>query len=143
MSVFTPSEIEYLRGQSLGRLATVGPDNQPHVIPVTFWFNAEEDAIDIGGINFAAGKKWRDAQHNPKVTFLVDDSPAPGHARAVEVRGVAELHTTGGEEINPRFPNFADEFFRLRPTRIVSWDLEDEGKLQSAASFRPNARSVR
>ncbi|HZY56614.1 MAG TPA: pyridoxamine 5'-phosphate oxidase family protein [Rubrobacteraceae bacterium] len=60
MSVFTPAEIEYLRGQSLGRLATVGPGDQPHVIPVTFWFNADEYTIDIGGINFAAGKKWRD-----------------------------------------------------------------------------------
>jgi pyridoxamine 5'-phosphate oxidase family protein len=62
MSVFTPAEREYLRSQSLGRLATVGPDLQPHVIPVTFWYNAEEDTIDIGGIDFASGKKWRDAQ---------------------------------------------------------------------------------
>jgi hypothetical protein len=36
------------------------------------------------------------------------------------VRGMAELSTTGGDRINPRFPNFADEWFRLRPTRIVS-----------------------
>ncbi len=143
MSVFTPAEIEYLRGQSLGRLATVGPGDQPHVIPVTFWFNADEYTIDIGGINFAAGKKWRDAQHNPKVTFLVDDTPGPGRARAVEIRGEAELHTTGGKEINPRFPNFAEEFFRIRPTRIVSWGLEEEGGPQSATSFRLNARSVR
>ena len=29
MSVFTPAEIEYLRSQTLGRLATVGPDGSP------------------------------------------------------------------------------------------------------------------
>jgi pyridoxamine 5'-phosphate oxidase family protein len=73
MSVFTPAEIEYLRNQTLGRLATVGPDGQPHMVPLTFSFNAEEDTIDVGGSNFGAIKKWRDAQHNPKVTFLVDD----------------------------------------------------------------------
>ncbi|HZY56615.1 MAG TPA: hypothetical protein VFE09_02315 [Rubrobacteraceae bacterium] len=82
-------------------------------------------------------------QHNPKVTFLVDDTPGPGRARAVEIRGEAELHTTGGKEINPRFPNFAEEFFWIRPTRIVSWGLEEEGGPQSATSFRLNARSVR
>jgi hypothetical protein len=25
---------------------------------------------------------------------------------------------------NPRFPNLADEFFRIEPTRIVSWGTE-------------------
>jgi pyridoxamine 5'-phosphate oxidase family protein len=87
MTHFTDAEIEYLRSHTLGRIATVGPDGQPHIIPVTFHHNADEDTIDVGGINFAAGKKWRDAQRNPKVTFLLDDSPGPGKARAVEVRG--------------------------------------------------------
>lgn len=67
MSVFTPDEIEYLTSQTLARLATVGPDGRPHVIPVTFTFNDEEDAIDVGGIAFAKGKKWRDDSQNQKV----------------------------------------------------------------------------
>lgn len=143
MSVFAPAEREYLQSRTLGRLATVGTDGQPHVVPVTFRYDAEEDTIDIGGIGFASTKKWRDAQHNPKVAFLVDEAPEPGRACAVEVRGEAELHTTGGKEINPRFANiFAEEFFRIRPRRIMSWGLE-EGGPQSGASFRPNARSTR
>ena len=36
MSTFTEKEIEYLRGQPLGRLATVGRDGSPHVVPVGF-----------------------------------------------------------------------------------------------------------
>ncbi len=39
MSSFTPDEIAYLQGQRLGRLATVGPDGQPHVVPVSFRYN--------------------------------------------------------------------------------------------------------
>lgn len=141
MSVFTPAEIDYLRGQTMGRLATVGADGQPHVIPLTFWYNAEEDTIDLGGINFGDGKKWRDAERNPRVTFLIDDVILnPRRARAVEIRGTAELHATGGDRINPRFPNFADQFIRLRPTRIVSWGVEQGGT--DAAGFRLNARSV-
>ena len=134
MSVFTEAEIEYLDSQRLGRMATVGPDGQPHIIPVTFVYNAAEDALDIGGLRFGAGKKWRDAQQNPQVTFLVDDSTGRS-ARAIEVRAIAERHETGGETINPRFPNFAPQFFRLRPHRVVSWGLEDSG-------YQVNARSV-
>ena len=142
MSAFTPPEIQYLTGQGLARLATVGPDGQPHVVPVTFSFNAEEDAIDVGGINFGETKKWRDARQNPLVTFLLDDVLRdPRRARAIEVRGRAEALTSGGGKINPRVPNFAEEFLRIRPTRILSWGLESlDGTLP--ADFRVNSRAV-
>jgi pyridoxamine 5'-phosphate oxidase family protein len=142
MSAFTEPEIQYLTGQGLARLATVGPDGQPHVVPVTFTFNAEEDAIDVGGINFGETKKWRDARQNPLVTFLLDDVLRdPRRARAIEVRGRAEALTSGGGKINPRFPNFAEEFLRIRPTRILSWGLESlDGTLP--ADFRVSSRAV-
>ena len=142
MSAFTQSEIEYLTSQGLARLATVGPDGQPHVVPVTFSFNAEEDAIDVGGVDFGATKKWRDARQNPRVTFLLDDvRPDPRRARAIEVRGRAEALASGGGTINPRFPNFAEEFLRIRPTRILSWGLESlDGTLP--ADFRVSSRAV-
>ena len=142
MSAFTPPEIAYLTSQGLARLATVGPDGQPHVVPVTFIFNAEEDAIDVGGIDFGATKKWRDARQNPRVTFLLDDvRPDPRRARAIEVRGRAEALASGGSGINPRFPNFAEEFLRIRPTRIVSWGLAGADGA-TPDGFRVNARSV-
>ena len=142
MSAFTPTEIDYLKSQGLARLATVGPDGQPHVVPVTFTFNDEEDAIDVGGVGFGETKKWRDAQRNPKVTFLLDDVLRdPRRARALEVRGQAEAVATGGATINPRFPNFAEEFLRIRPTRIVSWGLET-GDGATPAEFRVNSRPV-
>ena len=53
MSVFTDQEIEYLAGQRLGRIATVGPDGQPHVVPTSFLYNAEHDAIDVGGMRMS------------------------------------------------------------------------------------------
>ena len=73
MSVFTAREIEYLQGQPLGRLATAGSDGQPHVVPVSFKYNPESDAIEIGGHEFAKRKKFRDIRDNPKVAFVVDD----------------------------------------------------------------------
>ncbi len=141
MSTFTQEEIEYVRGQTLGRLATVGSDGQPHIAPVTFHHNDEEDAIDVGGVAFGSTKKWRDAKQHRKVTLLVDDVLSnPRRARALEIRGDAEAHETGGETINPRFPKFAPEFIRIRPTRIVSWGLEEGGV--DGRGFSVRARDV-
>lgn len=135
MSVFTEAETAYLREHKLGRLATADAEGQPHAIPVTYFFNEDEDAIDVGGLNFGAGKKWRDVEQNPKVAFLVDDVIGPPRrARAVEIRGEAERHETGGAEINPRFPNFAAQFIRIRPSRIVSWGIERAATAASATA---------
>ena len=138
MSVFTDGEREYLQRTTMGRLATVGRDGRPHVVPLTYHYNAEEDAIDIGGIDFARTKKWRDVQHNQRVTFLVDDA-SPQGAHAVEIRGEAELHETGGEAINPRFPQFKPQFIRLRPRYVVSWGVDGPTDPQN---FLPNGRKV-
>jgi pyridoxamine 5'-phosphate oxidase family protein len=122
MSVFTDEEIEYLESQLLGRLATVGPDGQPHVVPVSFRYNVGLDTIDIGGHDFARRKKYRDVQRNPRVAFLVDDliSVNPWRPRGIEVRGKAEVLTSGGEALGP---GFAPEMFSIRPRRIVSWGI--------------------
>jgi len=120
MNVFTPAEIAYLQGQLLGRLATATPDGQPHAVPVSFRYNAELDTIDIGGHDFARRKKYHDVQRNPRVAFLVDDleSVDPWRPRGIEVRGEAEVLSSGGEALGP---GFAPEMFRVRPRRIVSW----------------------
>jgi pyridoxamine 5'-phosphate oxidase family protein len=135
MSVFSAAEITYLESNTMGRLATIGADGRPHLVPLTYRFNPDEDTIDIGGVDFGTSKKWRDMLQNPHVAFLVDDA-SPAGAHAIEIRGDAEPHFQGGESINSRFPNFKPEFVRVRPHRIVSWGLETAG-------FAPRARTVR
>ena len=46
MSVFTEAELEYLASQRLGRIATVGADGQPHVVPTSFRHNPDHDTIE-------------------------------------------------------------------------------------------------
>jgi PPOX class F420-dependent enzyme/OxyR family protein len=65
--------IEYLGTLRLGRVATAGSAEQPHVVPVSFRYNAEQNSIDIGGCAFATRKKYRDVLANPCVAFVVDD----------------------------------------------------------------------
>jgi pyridoxamine 5'-phosphate oxidase family protein len=122
MSVFSNQELEYLRAQRLGRIATVGPNGQPHVVPVGFRYNLDEDTIDVGGHDFAKRKKFRDVQKNPRVAIVIDDivSVNPWRVRGIEIRGEAEILMNGGKVIGRGFDS---ELFRIKPKRIVSWGI--------------------
>jgi pyridoxamine 5'-phosphate oxidase family protein len=122
MSAFSDAEIAYLGSQRLGRLATVGTDGMPHVVPVAFRYNPDADAIDIGGHDFAKRKKFRDVQRTGVAALVVDDVLPPWEPRAVEVRGEAITLETGGKALMERFD---DPIIRITPRRIVSWGLED------------------
>jgi pyridoxamine 5'-phosphate oxidase family protein len=122
MSVFTDSEIAYLGSQRLGRLATVGHDGMPHVVPIAFRYNPEADSIDVGGHDFAKRKKFRDVRRTGVAALVVDDVLPPWQPRAVEVRGQASTVDTGGKAI---MEGFDDPIIRISPRRIVSWGLED------------------
>ena len=122
MSVFSDAELGYLRSQRLGRLATVGPDGMPHVVPVAFRYNPDADTLDIGGHDFARRKKFRDVKRTGMAALVVDDVLPPWQPRAVEVRGHAVTLDVGGKAINE---GFDDPIIRITPSRIVSWGLED------------------
>jgi pyridoxamine 5'-phosphate oxidase family protein len=129
---FNETEATYLRGQSLGRLATTGPDGGPQTRPVGFRLN-DDGTIDIGGPNLSGSQKFRNAAERPLVSFVVDDmtpadaegAVAPGWGRGVEVRGVAEVLRGVDPPLAPDF--FSREVIRIHPRRIISWHLEAEG----------------
>jgi pyridoxamine 5'-phosphate oxidase family protein len=135
MSVFTSAEVAYLDSQRLGRIATAGSGCQPHVVPVSFRYNPDEDTIDVGGHGFAQRKKYRDVQANPRVAIVIDDlaSIDPWRPRMIEIRGEAEVLLTGGEAFGR---GFDPQMFRIRPRRIISIGLEGDGQ------FVRNARSM-
>jgi pyridoxamine 5'-phosphate oxidase family protein len=126
MSAFTQSELEYLgerRPERLGRIATVGKDGTPHVVPVGWRLDPELDAIEVRGINLARTKKFRDVQRSGRASIVIDDllSTDPWRPRGVEVRGRAEAI----EGDRPRI--------RIHPERIVSWGIESESLNQRHA----------
>lgn len=112
---FTPAEAEYLGGQRLGRLCTLGPDGSPQARPVGFTHNVELGTIDIGGMNMTSSRKWKNVLADPRVSFVVDDlaSVQPWRPRGVEVRGVAEALE-------------ADEIIRIHPQKILAWGIETD-----------------
>jgi pyridoxamine 5'-phosphate oxidase family protein len=124
MTAFSDSELAYLLGtRRLGRLATVGADGTPHVVPVGWSYNREHDSIDVGGHETARTKKYRDVARAGRAAIVVDDlaSTSPWRPRGVEVRGRAEA--LGGQQ----------PLIRIHPDRIVSWGLESEGAATAAA----------
>ena len=123
MSKFTPEEIAYLQSQRLGRLATVSERGEPHVVPVGFRYNPEQDSIDIGGHNIVPTKKYRDAVRYGRVAFVVDDVLPPWKPRMIEVRGTVEGLPEGGKEI---VEAFSPEILRITPTRIISFGLNSD-----------------
>jgi pyridoxamine 5'-phosphate oxidase family protein len=132
MSVFTPAEISYLENQLLARIATTGPDGQPHVVPVSFRYNQDTDTIDVSGHGFVGRKKYRDVQRHPLVAIVLDDlaSTDPWRPRGIEVRGMAAILPTGGEAVGH---GFDPEIFRIRPKRIISWGINDQNPRTSEA----------
>ena len=131
MSVFTGKELDYLAEQRLGRIATVGPDGQPHVVPTSFRYNPEHDAIDVGGLRMSQTKKLRDVQRTGRASIVIDDVLPPWQPRMIEVRGTAAVIPRGGKAFGERFE---DTIVRIQPTRIISFGIDP--------SEMTNARSV-
>jgi pyridoxamine 5'-phosphate oxidase family protein len=132
MSVFTEKEIEYLAEQRLGRIATVGADGQPHVVPTSFRYNPEHDAIDVGGLRMSQTKKVRDVRRSGRATIVVDDVLPPWQPRMIEIRGTAAVVPSGGKALRDAFE---DTIVRITPTRIIAFGID-------SAEQGANARSV-
>src|ERR1700754_1266459 len=131
MGAFTDKELDYLASQRLGRIATVGPDGQPHVVPTSFRYNADHDAIDVGGLRMSQTKKLRDAQRTGRASIVVDDVLPPWQPRMIEVRGTAEILPEGGSAFGE---HFEDTIIRIRPARIISFGVNPGEQAMNARS---------
>ena len=131
MSVFTDKELDYLAGQRLGRIATVGADGQPHVVPTSFRYNPERDAIEVGGLRMSQTKKVRDVRRSGRAAIVVDDVLPPGSPRMIEIRGTAAVLPSGGKALSD---NFEDTIVRITPVRIVAFGIDSADHGASARS---------
>ena len=131
MSTFTQAEIEYMATQKLGRVATVGKNGQPHVVPTSFRYNAEHDAIDVGGLRMSQTKKFRDVQRTGRASIVIDDVLPPWQPRMIEIRGRAETVETGGQVFGPRFE---EAIVRIYPERINSFGIDSRAGVQGRSA---------
>jgi pyridoxamine 5'-phosphate oxidase family protein len=134
--VFTDKELDYLAGQRLGRIATVGADGQPHVVPTSFRYNPDLDAIEVGGLRMSQTKKVRDVRRTGRASIVVDDVLPPWSPRMIEIRGTAEVISSGGKALSD---NFEDTIVRITPVRIIAFGIDSEGYAANARSVTPGS----
>lgn len=128
----------YLAGSVRARVATVGKDGAPHVVPMSY-------VVLDGNITFWAdnvSQKMVNLQRDPRVSVIIDDGMDFQELRGVQVTGTATLHAD--DETNGRiadlFALMAPEEHReaaktmllslaaertavvVHPTRVSSWD---------------------
>ena len=114
MAVFTDSELEYLAGQRLARLATASDEGQPDVSAVGF--SVDGDTVVSSGLDLTKTVRYRHLRANPRATVVVDDlaSVDPWRPRGVKVRGRATLEDDDGK---PRI--------RIVPDTVWSWGINE------------------
>jgi len=122
MSEFTEAERAYIRDvHPMARLATVGGDGMPHVMPIgSYQLDEVTDAIDTMGRDLTTTKKWRDVRRSGRAAIVIDDVLPPFQPRGIEVRGRAEV-------LDGPTP-----MIRIYPERIIGWGLDLVGTLRNA-----------
>ena len=123
--MLSEAETSYLKTQRLARIATVSQTGIPEVSPVGFEFDGKyfwvgSHSQDI----FPTSKRYRNITGgNPHVSIVIDDlvSVNPWRPRGIKVSGTAEIMEHDGIFGKGRY-------FRITPTRSVSWGIEPQVK---------------
>ena len=120
---FTDEEIAYLQSQPLARLATIGADDQPDVVPVGYEFDGT--VLWVGGVGGSVlrTRKFRNIEAGRhKVALVIDDliSFDPFIARGIRIYGEADgpIERTG--MVGPGF------YLRITPSTSWSWNMASE-----------------
>jgi pyridoxamine 5'-phosphate oxidase family protein len=128
---FTAAELAYLKSQPLARIATVGPDGQPDVVPVGFEYDGAY--FYVGGVDPAKTRKVLNVQAgHDQVALVIDDlvSTDPWSPRFVRVYGTAEVVERSGM-FGPSV------YLRITPTTSWSWHLDGRAADHSDDDFAP------
>ena len=140
MGAFSQKELEYLREQLVGRLATVSKKQIPQVTPVGFGVDEDRVYVNIKHTSVKA----RNIRSNPRVSFVVDYFP-PWDGTAQGLNGIlmsgnaelissGELHEKGRYLIEEKYPGYEENFgiredgwskhiLVITPTKVTSWGI--------------------
>lgn len=141
----TPAEAAFLRGERVARLATVGPDGTPHLVPVCYEAvsNAEGAlalyiALDEKPKRVAPGelRRVRNLTANPAVALLIDryDDGDWGRLAFLRIDGQATIlereapeHAPALAALRAKYPQYramaleGRPIIRITPTATRSW----------------------
>ena len=120
---FTDEEIAYLQSQPLARLASIGADDQPDVVPVGYEFDGTVFWVGGVGGSVLETRKFRNIQAGrQKVALVIDDlvSFDPFIARGIRIYGEADGPVERTGMVGPGF------YLRITPSTSWSWNMASE-----------------
>ena len=120
---FTQEELAYLQSQPLARVATIGADGQPDVVPLAFEFDGTSFWVGGSGATVVNTRKFRNIQAgNHQVALVIDDlvSFQPFIARGIRVYGHADRPVQRDGMVGPGI------YTRITPTMSWSWNMAGE-----------------
>ena len=134
MAEMTRDEVNaYLdNGPRWGRLATIGRDGYPHIVPLGYFRLDEHVYVNM------RGQRLVNARRTPKVSFLIDEGEGMRELKGVVIEGDAELVEDQAQVLelqreNARKRGIPEDklptenrggrpLLRITPRKIASWD---------------------
>jgi len=114
---FSEIDLRFLESSNhpLGRIATVGRDGTPHVVPSGWTYNANLGTVDVTGRDVQTTKKFRDVTRSGRAAIVIDGVAEGGgwNPWAIEIAGRAEAISD------------PPALIRIHPERVRSWGLEN------------------
>jgi pyridoxamine 5'-phosphate oxidase family protein len=117
---FSAEELGFIRAQTLARLATLGVDEQPDVVPLGFEFDGAYFWVGGPGESVRRTRKFRNVEAGRRrVALVIDDlvSFDPFIARGIRVYGDAEGPVRRTGMVGPGV------YLRITPTLSWSWNM--------------------
>lgn len=141
----SPQEmLDFLSERNIARMATIRPDNSPHVTPVWYLWENNQLLISVGRDSVKA----RNIRQNNKVAVTIDSRRG-----GVIIEGTAKIEELS-EEIRRKLcqryvhpedldkyieyasVNFQSILLRIHPQKIISWDYAKDPFLGSLRHMR-------
>ncbi len=114
---FTKGQSDYIKTQSLARIATASLTGEPDVAAVGFEFDGEFFYIgEHPGMN---SRKYRNIRENPQASLVIDDvvTNGPRKFRMLKVRGAAEFVERTGYM-------GTGKYIKVKPSKLSSFGLD-------------------
>jgi pyridoxamine 5'-phosphate oxidase family protein len=139
-SIFSGKEVEYIKSQSIARIATVAEVKarsvnkledsfskivQPDVVPVGFHFDGEY--FYIGGFDMPRSTKYKNVLRNSSIALVIDDlkSIKPWQPRGIRVYGDAEITKRQGASLEDYGYFETVYLIKITPRKKWSWGIDD------------------
>ena len=134
MGEMTRDEVnEWLdHGPAWIRMATIGSDGYPHVVPIGYFRIGDEIIVPV------RGQRETNIRRNPKVSLVLDDGIARPELKGVVIRGDAVIVDDDAERLEltregarqrgvpeselPTESRRGRTFARVRMSKIATWD---------------------